>query len=134
MSSSSYEFPSIYSFPPFFTYNELKPIFPLSVFRKQVHEETWRKQLELWTEVLMGYCEAKRIFSLDWETAVEPFQNGQINRRASNEMVKALLDHLVQQSAKHVYSNQILHDSRSGRVAPQEQYVFDLLAEAQRMG
>ena len=51
MSLKSFNFPQIYSFPPFFT--------------RQIHEETWRKQREYWIEMISGYCEASRVFEID---------------------------------------------------------------------
>lgn len=51
MSNSLYNFPKIHSFPPFYT--------------RQLHEETWQKQKEMWIEMILGFCGAKRIFEID---------------------------------------------------------------------
>ena len=69
--SSSFVFPQIYTFPPFYT--------------RQVHEETWQKQKDLWIEIILGYCESKRIFEInlgDEGTLQWPlFYNTEIDRK-----------------------------------------------------
>lgn len=74
MSSSSntpYSFPQIHSFPPFYT--------------RQIHEETWQKQRDLWIEMILAYCGNKRMFeiNLDEETVygIELFHNAEIDRK-----------------------------------------------------
>lgn len=70
MSAASFAFPEIHSFPPFYT--------------RQLHEETWQKQKDLWIETIMGYCAARRIFEIslnDEGTFQWPlFYNSQIDR------------------------------------------------------
>lgn len=46
------DFPLIHSFPPFYT--------------RQLHEETWRKQRDLWIEMILSFCAKQRIFELDF--------------------------------------------------------------------
>lgn len=66
----SFTFPQIHAFPPFYT--------------RQLHEETWRKQKDLWIETILGYCAAKRIFEINLdgeETYQLPlFNNTSIDR------------------------------------------------------
>ena len=46
-----FQFPKFHSFPPFYT--------------RQSHKETWRKQRQIWIEIILGYCGWKRIFEID---------------------------------------------------------------------
>lgn len=48
---SVFNFPQIHSFPPFYT--------------RQLHEETWQKQKDLWIETILGFYGSKRIFEID---------------------------------------------------------------------
>ena len=63
-------FPEIHSFPPFYT--------------RQLHEETWRKQQQLWIEMILTYCASKRIFEIDLQQdslyQSPLFYNSQIDR------------------------------------------------------
>lgn len=69
--SSSFTFPQIHSFPPFYT--------------RQLHEETWRKQKDLWIEMILGFCAARRIFEIDLMTEstyqMVLFHNQEIDRK-----------------------------------------------------
>lgn len=63
-----FPFPSIYSFPPFFT--------------RQPNSQTWTSQLSLWSSLILGYCRYNRIWRIDLNTAIEwdLFSNKEINR------------------------------------------------------
>lgn len=65
-----FSFPQIHTFPPFYT--------------RQLHEETWRKQRQLWIEIILAYCAAERIFEIDLqaESLLQSplFYNPQIDR------------------------------------------------------
>jgi hypothetical protein len=69
-----------------------------SVPRKQIHAETWAKQQELWADVVLGYCASGRIFTIDYEAVEAPFNNESISRRASPDLIKSILEHMVSQS------------------------------------
>ncbi len=72
----SFNFPQIHAFPPFYT--------------RQIHEETWQKQKDLWMETILGYCAVKRIFEINlteeetyqWEL----FNNTEIDRKNQTPM------------------------------------------------
>lgn len=68
-----------------------------NILRKQFHAETWAKQQELWADVLLGYCAAKRIFMVDFETVEAPFNNESISRRANTDLIKSVLEYMVSQ-------------------------------------
>ena len=67
----SFTFPQIHSFPPFYT--------------RQLHEETWQKQRDLWIEMILGYCGSKRIFEINLRDesvyGMDLFFNAQIDRK-----------------------------------------------------
>lgn len=67
----SFAFPKIHSFPPFYT--------------RQLHEETWQKQRDLWIEMILAYCGGKRMFEINLgEESVygmELFFNTEIDRK-----------------------------------------------------
>lgn len=50
--------------------------------RKQVHDETWRKQVEMWADLVLAYCRASRVFVLDAAVEAAPFGNPAIARKA----------------------------------------------------
>ena len=69
---SSFTFPQIHSFPPFYT--------------RQIHEETWQKQRDLWIEMILGYCSSKRIFEINLREesvyGIDLFYNTEIDRKS----------------------------------------------------
>eukprot|EP00761_Pharyngomonas_kirbyi_P008562 gb/GECH01008574.1/.p1 GENE.gb/GECH01008574.1/~~gb/GECH01008574.1/.p1 ORF type:complete len:177 (+),score=54.81 gb/GECH01008574.1/:1-531(+) len=77
----SFQFPSHYSLPPFFT---LQPVL-----------ETRNKQIDLWTDLIVKYCEAKRIFYLDPDNNHDLFNNKKIQRKLKNEDIKTIFDGMV---------------------------------------
>lgn len=82
-----FNFPQIHSFPPFFT--------------RQLHEETWRKQLKLWIDLLLSYATANKIFELDLRsetTYLLPlFYNPQIDRRMDPQFLSEIFDEIVRE-------------------------------------
>lgn len=76
------EFPWQHGFPPFYT---LQP-----------NLETRRKQLEAWRSIVLDYCQRHNLTSLDVREASSwpVFNNASIQRRLSDEAVKAVLEEL----------------------------------------
>ncbi|CAF0776932.1 unnamed protein product [Brachionus calyciflorus] len=77
------DFPWQYNFPPFFT---LQP-----------NEDTKRKQLDAWCDLVLNYCKFKRIYQLDLNEAqnTELFSNKKLDRKCSLELISVILDQLV---------------------------------------
>ncbi len=83
---STFAFPQIYSFPPFFT--------------QQSHPETQQAQLAQWVDLISSYCREKRVFFLDCapgssDLRSELFTNAQIERSVNPTFAAALLSHMV---------------------------------------
>ncbi|AOA64389.1 Vacuolar protein-sorting-associated protein 25 [Komagataella phaffii CBS 7435] len=91
---SSFEFPSIYNFPPFFT--------------KQPNNSVWKSQLQQWTTLVLDYCKHYRIWRLS--TAGTPivedatgvpsdslFTNSIIDRHLKPEVCQEIIASLVDQ-------------------------------------
>lgn len=49
---------------------------------------------------MLGFCESKRIFTIDYETVEAPFNNESISRRADAELIKSILDYMVSHSTE----------------------------------
>ena len=85
----SFEFPTLYNFPPFFT--------------QQPNAQTSESQNATWCKLILDYCQAKRKFFIDAASEEdlnsELFYNKRIDRRASQTFAKALLGRLVAQGA-----------------------------------
>ncbi|KAL5032498.1 hypothetical protein BDV3_001057 [Batrachochytrium dendrobatidis] len=82
--SSQFEYPSVYSFPPFFTH--------------QPTLDTWHKQRQLWCDLVLSHSQHTRTFIIDVNESVgklEPFHNPKIQRSLSRESLVLILDHLV---------------------------------------
>ncbi|KAL7753845.1 Vacuolar protein-sorting-associated protein 25 [Sorochytrium milnesiophthora] len=73
----------MHNFPPFYT--------------KQKNADVYRRQSEVWRQLILAYCAKHRIFVLDvsQSQASELFHNQTIQRRVSQELLTALLDDLV---------------------------------------
>ncbi|KAJ1552326.1 Vacuolar protein-sorting-associated protein 25, partial [Cladochytrium tenue] len=82
-SPTSWAPPPIFGFPPFFT--------------EQPTEATWQKQKELWGDVILSFCRARRVFVLDPSDALASplFSNKLISRSVQPDVAVRLLDHLV---------------------------------------
>ncbi|KAI8895539.1 vacuolar protein-sorting-associated protein 25-like protein [Globomyces pollinis-pini] len=76
-----FEYPSIYEFPPFFT--------------KQPNADTWAKQLDMWTDLILSYCKFNRLFVLPVDQNQKPFSNSNISRTLGKDVVVLVLDRLV---------------------------------------
>ncbi|KAK0566639.1 hypothetical protein OC844_000626 [Tilletia horrida] len=83
------DLPPIHAFPPFFT---LQP-----------NPTTLATQLDLWSELVLGYCQRNRIWSIDaegeWERTGGLFYNKAIERRLNPLAIRTLLAHMVRQGA-----------------------------------
>lgn len=77
------EWPWQYNFPPFFTL--------------QQNEDTKRKQLDAWSDLILNYCKFKRLFKLDVGemSNSELFNNKKIDRKCSNELINEIFDYLI---------------------------------------
>ncbi|RWS11378.1 vacuolar protein-sorting-associated protein 25-like protein, partial [Dinothrombium tinctorium] len=77
-----FEYPWHYSFPPFFTI--------------QPNTETRKVQLEAWRSLILSYCKANRIHTLDVQQSLknEIFCNRKINRELNYESLMIILDYL----------------------------------------
>ena len=82
-SSIGYQFPSHYSFPPFFT---LQP-----------NLTTLSRQLALWSTLIQSYCAHNRVFRLSLSTAsTSPlFNNAAINRKLDIISIRRILDYMM---------------------------------------
>lgn len=85
--NDEYSFPSIYNFPPMFT--------------KQVNEQTWKSQLQYWTEIILGFCRFYNVMELgiNGPTPSKPqelFSNQRINRALKPDTVKEIFKHMVE--------------------------------------
>ncbi|KAL6072153.1 Vacuolar protein-sorting-associated protein 25 [Balamuthia mandrillaris] len=83
-SSSSFSFPWFHESPPFYT---LQPVL-----------NTRKKQLELWANLVLDYCQHFRIYELGVADAAQHplFCNTRINRRLNGEALVHVFEHLVQ--------------------------------------
>ena len=70
----------LYNFPPLYTI--------------QVNEQSRRKQLEIWGDIIMRFCESHKKPMLD-ATSCELFQNDTIQRSLTAEDAAIVLDYLV---------------------------------------
>jgi ESCRT-II complex subunit VPS25 len=80
------EWPWQYGFPPFFT---LQP-----------NEDTRKKQLDAWCDLVLSYCKQNRIYQLDLIEAQnqELFENKKIDRKCSTDLMTQIIDTLVKQN------------------------------------
>lgn len=78
-----FAFPNYYDLPPFFT---IQPV-----------EETQRKQLVMWSDLIRDYSKFNRIFYLDVRNAVDTdlFNNKKIQRKLGLDAVVKVLDSMV---------------------------------------
>lgn len=84
--SSGFSFPTLYSFPPFFTY--VPPSLPElgganPTHSKQPNEQTWAHQSAQWANLNLAYCRFHRIFRIDLteeQCESELFKNKAIDR------------------------------------------------------
>lgn len=78
------DWPWQYSFPPFFS---LQP-----------HSATRSKQLEAWRHLVLNYCQASNLSTLDLAEAgdLDLFHNSAISRRLSEEGIMQVLEELAE--------------------------------------
>jgi len=76
------DWPWEYSFPPFFT---LQP-----------HAATREKQIEVWKHLVITFCEANTVSTLDLAEAgdLPVFYNAQIDRRLGQDQIREICDNL----------------------------------------
>ncbi|KDE05109.1 hypothetical protein MVLG_04452 [Microbotryum lychnidis-dioicae p1A1 Lamole] len=82
--STGFVFPSLYSFPPFFT--------------QQPTESTWSHQRSQWTTLILAYARHHRIFRFDISEATcthELFNNTAIKRRVNISMLRAIFNFMT---------------------------------------
>lgn len=77
------EFPWQHSFPPFFT---LQP-----------NEDTKRKQIDAWCNLVVEYCKLKRIYQFDLNEmqSSDLFTNKKLDRKCSFDLICAIVDELA---------------------------------------
>lgn len=125
---STYEYPPIYHFAPFFTL--------------QRNPATFSSQIKLWTRFVLDYCQFHRIFVLNLEGAWEKsggagglFRNDLIKRElsldAQREVLKALVDEGKTYRNLHSFekSSCLLppNDARERRMGPTNQIKEQIL-------
>ncbi|KAG2203342.1 hypothetical protein INT46_005493 [Mucor plumbeus] len=86
MSNSSFQYPPMFDFPPFFT--------------RQITESTWKSQAMQWENLILSYTRQKHIFRLDIHQATTPggheiFENKKINRRLSFETLQDIIEEMA---------------------------------------
>lgn len=87
------EFPWQYNFPPFFT---LQP-----------NEDTRKKQMDAWCDLVLAYCKQKRLFQLDLPDSLtsELFTNKKLDRKCSIELATSIIDELVRRNRAEWLNN-----------------------------
>ena len=96
--SHTMEWPWQYNFPPFFT---LQP-----------NEDTKKKQLDAWCDLILSYCKQNRIYELDLVESQnhELFSNKKIDRKCPLEFIQLIIDTLVKQNrAEWILSSDLSH-------------------------
>lgn len=97
---SSFEFPKIHSFIPFYT--------------KQPNSTVFSNQLDSWCEIILDYCEHYKISSIsplngkilysqfedEVETFPSLFENKSINRSVNDDFKALIFKHLIQKEKK----------------------------------
>lgn len=82
--TEQFSWPWQFDFPPFFT---LQP-----------NEETRRKQMDAWCQLVLSYFQSKKQINLDVSSLTtahkDLFSNPKINRKANSQLIQAILDEL----------------------------------------
>ena len=107
------EWPWQYSFPPFFTL--------------QVNEDTKKKQLDAWCDLVLTYSKHNRIFQLDLaeSQSTELFMNKKIDRKCSTDLVNVIVDELIKRGRADWVTNDVTA-SRNSKNPPAKSKVFIL--------
>jgi ESCRT-II complex subunit VPS25 len=103
------EFPWQYNFPPFFTI--------------QPNEDTRKKQIDAWCDLVLAYCKQKRIYQLDIADSLtsELFSNKKIDRKCSPELATLIIEELVKRNrAEWIPSKADSSSSLSSRKSNQQ--------------
>lgn len=81
--AASFTYPPLFSFPPFFTI--------------QPHPATQSTQLAQWTQLVLKWCAANRVFYLDAarDDPISLWRNSRIQRALGGEGRRTLLTHMV---------------------------------------
>ncbi|GAA5831753.1 hypothetical protein JCM11251_003867 [Rhodosporidiobolus azoricus] len=83
-SSSGFLYPSLFSFPPFFT--------------RQPNPTTWSHQLQQWSTLVLAWCRFHRSWRVELTEETcgkEPFTNERIKRRLHLPVLRAVIEHMV---------------------------------------
>ncbi|TKA55469.1 hypothetical protein B0A53_02395 [Rhodotorula sp. CCFEE 5036] len=86
--SSGFTFPSLYSFPPFFT--------------RQPNPATWNHQLAQWQQLVLAYARYNKLWQVDISqhtAAAPPFANPHIKRQLDLATLRLVIDALVSTGA-----------------------------------
>ncbi|KXN66226.1 ESCRT-II complex, vps25 subunit [Conidiobolus coronatus NRRL 28638] len=99
INKSNFNYPSIYSFPPFFT--------------KQTNISTWQQQSKIWQTLILEYFKFNKEFELVLNVGNAHYQNlfynKSINRSLKPEIVREIIDLLVGQGvAKYEDPNLVI--------------------------
>ncbi|ODV61843.1 ESCRT-II subunit protein VPS25 [Ascoidea rubescens DSM 1968] len=103
--SASFNFPSIYNFPPFFT--------------RQPNNQVLNSQLANWSNLIINYCEFHRIWVINNAGNIksssgsfddELFHNHKINRKLNNEMFVEIFNYMLQNNLIEIFNNDILNN------------------------
>ncbi|CAH7674787.1 ESCRT-II complex subunit-domain-containing protein [Phakopsora pachyrhizi] len=107
-SSTGFKFPSIYSFPPFFT--------------KQPNQSTWSHQSSLWQDLIRSYCKFNRIFKIELNDSIiedlELFNNRTISRKLNLETLISIFDLMVQNGQAEYYPNRSALNQPNSKLQP----------------
>jgi len=77
--TSDFDWPSQYSFPPFFTI--------------QPNAGTRKRQMQIWSKLIRNYCKSNQMYILEKSNVDIPlFNNGQIGKHLSVQEVETILD------------------------------------------
>ncbi|POW04168.1 hypothetical protein PSTT_10607 [Puccinia striiformis] len=116
-SKTGYNFPSIFSFPPFFT--------------KQPNQQTWAHQVRLWHQLILSYCRYHKLHKIDISSSAtledhELFHNPSISRRLNSESILSVFESMVQSGTAEYYPMRGTKPSQSqsagvGSVSPDHQ-------------
>jgi len=85
VAASGFAFPSIYSFPPFFS--------------RQLNVVTWTHQRQQWAQLILDYCRYHRIFILELKEETcerDLFRNGALQRRLPLGVLREIMTFMDQ--------------------------------------
>ena len=112
--SCSMNYPPIYNFPPFFT--------------KQLNTNTWDKQLELWIQLTISYCEFHKTYLINEDSPL--FINSNISRRL--QCAKEVLDIMVGRGIAQIHGSGYLVYTR--KIEDWASLISNWVAQTGRLG